>query len=104
LSLEFLKSDQLFDAKIKETYAIVIKEKETKDKKPKTSKPVDYMAQYTKTLLGCYLRADQKTIIKARQVFDTAWPYVKMMSDPRLADRIMVDVVRARYMEKLKNE
>ena len=102
MALEFLYDNKLFDAKIKEVYDGAKKQLEAKDKKPTTSKPVDMIGEFTRTLVNAYRVADQETILKIRQMVDTHLPYILMMSHPFLVNRIMVGVMREQAREKFK--
>ena len=102
MSLEFLYDNKLFDAKIKEVYEGAKKQLESKDKLPKTSQPVEMIAEFTKILINAYRIADQKAIIKIRQMVDTHFAYILIMSHPYLVERIMVVIMRERSREKLK--
>jgi len=102
MSLEFLYDNKLFDAKIKEVYEGAKKQLESKDKLPKTSQPVEMIAEFTKILINAYRIADQKTILKIRQMVDTHFAYILIMSHPYLVERIMVGIMRERSREKLK--
>ena len=104
MSLEFLFDNKLFDAKIKEVYDGAKKQLEAKDKLPKTHQPVEIIGEFTKVLIDAYRRADQKTIIKIRQMVDTNMQYILMMSHPYLVNRIMVGVMRDQAREKFKHE
>ena len=103
MSSEFLYDNKLFDAKIKEVYEGAKKQLESKDKLPKTSQPVEMIAEFTKILINAYRIADQKAILKIRQMVDVNLSYLLMMSHPYLVDRIMVGVMREQAREKFKS-
>jgi len=104
MSLDFLNDNKLFDAKIKEVFEGAIKQLESKDKLPKTSQPVEMIGNFTKVLINAYRIADQKTIIKIRQMVDTHFAYILIMSHPFLVERIMVGIMRERSREQFKKK
>lgn len=104
MTLEFLFDNKLFDAKIKEVYDGAVKQLEANDKKPTTAQPVEMIAEFTKVLVNAYRIADQKAILKIRQMVDIHLSYMLMMSHPYLVDRIMVGVMREQAREKFKHE
>jgi hypothetical protein len=102
--IEALKSNTAFVAECKRIYGTIIVESVKPAKNIKQDETaMKAIASFSRTALMAFRQADEKHIIRIRQMVAITINHVLMMSDPRIAERMVMDDFRKRYMDKIKN-
>ena len=102
--IEALKSNTAFVAECKRIYGKLIVESVRPAKNIKQDEStMEAIASFSRTALMALRQADEKTVIKVRQIVNITINHVLMMSDPNICDRMIAEDFAKKYREKLKN-